>query len=229
MPLKLPNSKLRALRFNTEESDLFFGSDFHFGHNKDFIYKDRGFDSIIEHDLKITRGIIDKIQTYQRNGKDKNLIILGDTFLNIGDDIALDIFEQIIQAIPEFVNIYYIFGNHESNICRWFESYTDGRVPVIIQIPNRNIKIALLGEQAKILIDKRPFYLSHLPLMDTPRFFKGGEERALVGHCHGNNPRLYFSDKSCPSYDIGVEIAMKEVNAPIFHYDEIIERLKKKD
>ena len=98
-----------------------------------------------------------------------------------------------------------------------------------MQIPNRNIKIALLGEQAKILIDKRPFYLSHFPLMDTPRFFKGGEERALVGHCHGKNSRLYFSDKSCPSYDIGVEIAMKEVNAPIFHYDEIIERLKKKD
>lgn len=55
---------------------IYLTSDLHFGHNKDFLYKPRGFDSIQQHDEQIIKNwneiITDEDEIY----------ILGDLMLN---------------------------------------------------------------------------------------------------------------------------------------------------
>lgn len=56
-----------------------FSSDLHFGHNKDFIYQARGFNSIEEHDKAIVdnwNSIVDE---------DDDVYLLGDLMLNSDD------------------------------------------------------------------------------------------------------------------------------------------------
>ncbi len=87
----------------TNYRKIWFGSDFHFGHNKDFIYKARGFSSVQEHD----DAIIDSIVTN---------VTPEDCFVFLGDfsfDPSLDTTQKYINAIPG--ELLYIWGNHERN------------------------------------------------------------------------------------------------------------------
>lgn len=56
-------------------SRVWITSDLHIGHNKDFVYRDRGFDSIEEHDEKLVRNWNELV------GQDDVVYILGDVML----------------------------------------------------------------------------------------------------------------------------------------------------
>lgn len=80
---------------------IWFCSDTHFGHNKDFIYKARGFNNIQEHDDEIINSIAANITSE-------------DCFIFLGDfsfDPSFDRTQALLDIIP--ANLIYIWGNHE--------------------------------------------------------------------------------------------------------------------
>ena len=74
-----------------------------FGHDKDFVYQERGFNSIQEHDETILNNINSIVE------EDDTLYVLGD--LMLGDN------EAGIEKIKRIKcqNIFIILGNHDSN------------------------------------------------------------------------------------------------------------------
>ena len=80
-----------------------FTSDLHFGHDREFIYKPRGFDNIIDHNETLIKNINEDV------AEDDNLYIIGDIML--GDNsLGLEYLCRI-----NCKNIYIITGNHDTD------------------------------------------------------------------------------------------------------------------
>lgn len=172
---------------------IYFTSDLHFGHDKEFIYKNRGFNSIKEHD----QAIINNWNNLIKNGDD--VYILGDIIL--GDNLyGLECLKKLKG------NLYIILGNHDTkqridlykqlveyNFMKW--KCTAG-AEWGIDYPTTKV----LGYADMLKYKKYNFYLSHYPT-----FTGNGEDykkvRAHVinlhGHTHSaskfyvNNPYIY--------------------------------------
>lgn len=82
---------------------IWFTSDLHFCHNRDFIYGPRGFESVSEMNTALVRNIKEKVMP------DDDLYILGDCFLEDNETGM-----ALMRQLPG--NIRIIFGNHDSNL-----------------------------------------------------------------------------------------------------------------
>ena len=80
---------------------IFFTSDLHFGHNKEFLYTPRGFDNIFIHDATIISNWNDAV------GKNDIVYILGDLMLR-NNDYGMWCIEQLNG------HKQVILGNHDS-------------------------------------------------------------------------------------------------------------------
>lgn len=145
---------------------IFFTSDTHFGHDKDFLWKPRGFSSIQEHDEMI-------IQRWNENVKPEDTVYhLGDVML--GDNKhGIDCLHRLNG------HIILLPGNHD----------TDTRKRLYVQeFPNVVFNFDTYATMLKVN-GKRSFYLSHFPTMLT-----NGEENhgpwGLCGHTHTTDKYL---------------------------------------
>ena len=86
----------------TYYKNIFITSDFHFGHNKEFLYKPRGFDDIYTHDQAIINNWNSIIQD------DDLVFVLGDLMLE-DNDYGSKCFNQL-KGSKEI-----IIGNHDSH------------------------------------------------------------------------------------------------------------------
>lgn len=83
-------------------SEIYFSSDLHFNHDKDFIYKERGFSSVKE----MNEEIIYRFNSIVKD--DDTLFLLGD--IALGDvDESVDLIQQL--KGKKFL----IIGNHDTN------------------------------------------------------------------------------------------------------------------
>ena len=80
--------------------NIWFTSDLHFNHDKEFVWKERGFNSVQEMNDKILENLNACISP------DDDLYILGDLFLGGKADI------EILKSIPGHIHI--IAGNHDT-------------------------------------------------------------------------------------------------------------------
>ena len=120
---------------------IYFSSDLHFGHNKDFVYKARGFNSIEEHDEELIKRF-NSIVT-----PEDDLWILGD--LMLGDN------DEGIKKIKQLNgNLHIIYGNHDTNarILRYAE-----------ELDNAEIH----GFATTFKYKKQQFMLSHYPTITS--------------------------------------------------------------
>ena len=231
--VKLANlkSSIRPIKFNTELYNVYFASDFHFGHNKEFIFKDRGFNSIQEHDDAIisrcSSAIID-------NDKTNILIYLGDFSLNAEYDYVVSRLKQLTEI---FDQIIYIYGNHESKIAQFVENNSDGKVPFGFKFNNEleYDQVIFCGYMQRILFNnRREIICSHFPLYDTPRFFIGDNNSILnlCGHCHGARDALNFKEphqhKTMPVYDCGIENAfwLSDDKFAVIEYNQLRNKVR---
>ena len=144
---------------------IYFTSDLHIGHDKEFIWKARGFNSIKEHDAAILENwnnVIDYKDT---------VYILGDLCLG-GDEEEWD---NIFYSLHG--HKYFILGNHDttSRVGRYESLYG-----------MYNLGYANMYRYSK----KKNFYLSHYPTM----MGNMNEDRFLwniSGHTHSKNPFQY--------------------------------------
>lgn len=160
-------------KFNKDiSSRIFFTSDTHFGHNKEFLYQPRGFDSIEEHDSHV-------IKNWNSIVDDDDIVFhLGDMMLG-NSDYGIECLKKLKG------NIILIRGNHD----------TDNKIELYKQLPN----FTLAGEALTIKVGKQHYFLSHYPSICANYDDKPLTQHLinLFGHTHqkekfyNDNPFMY--------------------------------------
>ncbi len=142
----------------TRTPTIFFTSDLHFGHDKDFIWKDRGFKSVEE----MNNAIVERWNT--KVEEEDTVYILGD--LMMGDISNIEWIKKLNGKLE------IIAGNHD----------TDRRLDAYCKLPN----VTYHGYGDIFKTKKRTFYLSHHQQImkngDTP-----GIPWNLHGHTHSKD------------------------------------------
>ena len=157
---------------------IYFSSDLHLNHNKDFIYIPRGFNSVQEMNETIIKNFHSIITP------EDDLYLLGDIFL--GDlDAGMKLFHQLPGKI------HLVWGNHCTDLRKEAMSNSYNVVEVV-------------GYAGIIKYKKYHFYISHFPTI-TANFDdceKSIKRRifSLSGHTHSKN---IF--ESCNSYNVSVD------------------------
>lgn len=154
---------------------IYFTSDTHFSHDKDFVYSPRGFNSLEEEEI----ALISNWNNVVSNEDD--IYVLGDFFLGSGTDHINKILDQLNGKI------HLIIGNHDS--------------PVKLKFYESCDKIIEIVWATQIRYKKRYFYLSHYPTI-TSNYSNDSDNSHrviynLFGHTHSkdkfydNNPYMY--------------------------------------
>jgi len=148
---------------------IYFTSDLHFNHDREFIYKPRGFNSVEEmNDTIITN--FNKIVT-----PDDDVYILGDLMLGGADKL-----DEGLNLISELNGkLHLVRGNHDTDK-RWIMYRT---LPNVVECENA-IYFKYKGFH---------FYMSHYPTF-TANLEKENLKQCtinLFGHTHQNNSKFY--------------------------------------
>ncbi len=140
-------------------SNIWFTSDLHFGHDREFIWGPRGFKSV----YKMNETIIENWRNTVKY--DDDIYVLGDLMLGNEDNIKL------IKTLKG--NIHIVRGNHD----------TDARMKLYSQCWN----VVEITEGQFLKVNGQNFYLCHYPTM-TSNLEKGTNLKEytinLYGHTH---------------------------------------------
>ena len=209
---------MKVLKFNTSVRKVFFASDAHLDHQRDFVYAPRGFTSPDEH----TRAVIQGINAVV--GVDDILIYLGDFTLNSSVDRTKAYFRQI-----KCQNIYFIWGNHESNTHKIYEEALEREFggPVTFEAyPISWENVTFLGREAFIAVDKQTIFISHFAHLIWEEMQHGVWH--LCGHSHSNCKQINPECVEGKILDVGVDNALRVYKSPVFSYEQVAEIMKKK-
>lgn len=179
---------------------IYITSDWHFMHNRDFLYEPRGFSNPRDMSEEIVR-------------KHNEIVTDEDDVYHLGDEILSDT-EKGIEYIKHLKGrIHLIRGNHS----------TDNKIQQIVEnCPN---VVEVIGWAAILKYKKYHFYLSHYPTKCSN--YDDGESLKtkvinLCGHTHTNDP---FYDWE---YGTIFHVEMETNNCYPWLIDDIIERMKEK-
>ena len=155
-----------------------FTSDLHFGHDKEFAYGPRGFQSVEENDKTIIERINEFVQ------QDDDLYILGDIMLNDN--------ENGINNLNKLNGkIHIILGNHDTN----------SRISLYSQLE----QVVEVTYATMIKYKKGLFYLSHYPTFTANYEEEGSWYKNIInlyGHTHQQTN--FFNDNPF-MYHVGVD------------------------
>lgn len=193
-PLKLTHN---------DDHKVFFTSDSHFNHDKEFIYKSRGYSNRYEHN----DALIAKINEVVR--PQDTLIHLGDFCLNITPPE----FEEILRRI-NCNNILYIWGNHNSCIRRMYEETLAGEYQRndIEVYPYAVGKITYLGYYKELIVNGHMIVIHHYPHQIFNQMQKGAWQ--LSGHSHYTNPTTQLEHPDNKILDVGWDGHGKPLSFP---------------
>lgn len=168
------------MKFFTNEQDVFFFSDIHDSHAKDFILGPRGFTSPAEG----SQIIIDRWNTKVSN---KDIaFLLGDTVVG-AQDKSLERFEHILSAL-QYSELYVMPGNHTAGYNKFFKKNLDAGFSIDtdyrLSCPLGNKIVHLIPNYFEIYVDHVPCILCHYPLVSWNHMSKGAF--MIYGHCHNN-------------------------------------------
>lgn len=141
---------------------VYFTSDLHFNHDREFIWKARGFSSVQE----MNNAIVERWNSVVK--KSDVVWVLGDLML-MDDTGGMRLLNQLNGEI------HVVRGNHD----------TDNRIKLYNSCPN----IVEVVGAAYFKWDKKHFYLSHYPtITQTMPDFIGQSLLNLYGHTHQKTP-----------------------------------------
>jgi len=180
---------------------LYFISDTHFNHDKDFIFGPRGFKSIEDQNNFIIEKWNDTVK------EDDEVYVLGDFFL--GKDMSY------IENTLNILNgkIHLIIGNHDT--------------PIKIQLYSEHPKIIELVYSTVIRYKDKTFYLSHYPSITSN--LESDPNKAVInifGHTHSTEKfyenRPYMYNVACDAHNctpVSIEEIYNEVINAITNYN----------
>jgi calcineurin-like phosphoesterase family protein len=192
------------MEIRLKNTKTYIASDFHFNHNRPWIYEARGFKNIEDHDEWLLRSL-NKIP------QDATLFFLGDFSLNSTDEKTIELLRKI-----KVDTIFYLFGNHESCMSRiWQERKEPSHV-------------RFLGHYAEITHTQHgKFVLSHFPFAIWHKYNDGVGH--IHGHCHGNFEESGPDYLVGKRLDCGVDTAMKVWGEGFFELGQIKKILDTKE
>lgn len=158
-------------------SRIFVTSDLHFCHDREFVYKPRGFDNVWAMNNAIVENWNKTVNV------DDDIYVLGDLMLN-NNDMGMRYIKQLKG------NIHVILGNHD----------TDARV----ELYNNCYNIVEVCYATVIKYNGYHFYLSHYPTM-TANLEKEWLKQCMInlyGHTHQNTN--FYNDIPF-MYHVGVD------------------------
>ncbi len=180
---------------------IYFTSDWHIGHNKPFIYEERGFSNIFDMDTAIIKNCNSIIKP------EDTLIILGDLALGQDEKEWNQIFDNI-----NCNEIFFIAGNHDT--LKRIEKYKN------------EYGFQYLGEACSFKYEGYHFFLSHYPTLvgnydenDKPL------KRKCINLCGHTHTKDKFSD-----FDKGLiyHVELDAHNNNIVSFETIINDIKGK-
>lgn len=178
---------------------IYFTSDLHFNHDKAFVYKPRGFNSIEEMNETLIKNWNETVKT------DDIVYVLGDFFL--GSD--LDFVTKTLYTLNGTINL--IIGNHDTN------------AKLNIYRNSQNINSILFAD--KIKYEDRQFYLSHYPTLTAD--LQSNPDKAvfnLFGHTHSN--KKFFEDRPY-MYNVAVDAHNNKPVSLQQIYSDILQEIEK--
>jgi len=174
-----------------ENHKVYFTSDTHFNHAKNFIFEARGYKSVTEHN----DALIAKINEVVR--PEDTLIHLGDFCLNITPPE----FAQILDRI-NCQNIAYIWGNHNSCIRKHYEDAVVTEYGKDMEVyPYAVGKITYLGYYKELIVNGHMIVIHHYPHQIFNQMQKGAWQ--LSGHSHYTNPTTQLDSTDNKILDVG--------------------------
>lgn len=177
---------------------IWITSDWHFGHDRDFIWEPRGFKSVWEMNKEIISRYNEVVSS------DDDIYVLGDLMLG-NNEIGLNYIKELKG------NLHVIRGNHD----------TDTRMDLY----NNCYNIVEISEGQFMRYKNYHFYLSHYPCVtDNFDSHKPLETRMinLCGHTHTNNPLFHVLIGRALIYHCEVDA---HNNYPVL-LDDILQDLK---
>lgn len=178
-------------------SNIYFSSDLHFCHSREFLYRPRGFTSIEEHDAII-------IENWNK------IIKATDTVYLLGD-LTLNNNEEGIKKLNQLQGeIYYIRGNHCSDArCALYRERTS-MIPL-----SGDFETSWVAVQK---INGYSFYLSHYPTV-TSNLENMAPLRQHLINLHGH---LHTKNKFYQDIPFMYNVALDAHNNMPVSFDEII-------
>lgn len=176
---------------------IYFTADLHIGHDKDFIWEERGFSSVEEHDREILKRWNEVVKP------EDTVYILGDLALGQNENEWDNIFYDLNG------NIFFIQGNHDTNRR--------------ISIYQARYIMSYLGAAYFWKYGKKDFYLSHFPTLVSNE----GDKKFLwnlSGHTHSKNK---FEYGQYHVYNVAVDahncypVSIEEIIKDIKNYNNI--------
>jgi len=157
---------------------IYFTSDLHFCHDKDFVWQVRGFESIDEMNAEIVRRW--------------NEIITADDYVYVLGDLTLGNVEEGLKLIAQLNgSLHIIRGNHD----------TDKKVEKYLELPNVvTVEFATIYKYKKAI-----FWLSHYPTITANYDDDKPWAKHLVclfGHTHQEQP--FYNDNPY-MFNVGVD------------------------
>jgi len=206
---------LKVKRSRKDYNKIKINSDFHYGHDRDFLYGPRGFSSGKEH----ADWIDAQIASLDPNDL---LICLGDVGLGIGADAIID----FIERIP--CETLMVWGNHNSGVYQAYKNNLPLGFDNHEVYPLRIAKnVTMMGESFLLDVDRDRFFCTHMaPLV----FHDQNRGRVcLCGHSHSNLKQINPDrDDFGKILDCGVENAKMFNGTAFFDIDEVVSILAKK-
>jgi hypothetical protein len=194
---------------------VLFCSDFHYGHDKEFLWSKRGFANAQEHNEWIRC----QVNSLQPNDL---LINLGDVGLSVGAEAIQD----FMMSFP--CETLMIFGNHNSGVQQLYQQHLPKGFEKCQLYPLQiTPNITLLGYEFLLDIDSDRLYCRHMAPLIWPECGKG--RNCVTGHSHSNlkaaNPNENGIGKVL---DCGVENAMNYNGTAFFDIYEVSNILAQK-
>jgi len=186
------------------ELKVWFTTDWHLGHQKEFIWKARGYTSAEHH----TQSIIDITNQYVREG---------DILFNLGDLCLNTSMEQLDRYLDQIVcrNVLCLWGNHnnphEKTVYRPERDKVIGpgvRFDWIYPVRYKNI--TYLGHYHEVVVNKQLIILSHYAFQIWNERHNGSW--CLCGHSHGSLPTTRPESSYGKILDVGWDLFHKPLS-----------------
>lgn len=187
----------------TPEQKVYWLSDTHLNHNRDFVYGARGFNSSQEH----TDFVINKI----------NEIVRPNDILMHAGDFCLNTEEKGLNSLLARIhcqNIYMTWGNHnnplwkiyQNEVANFFRSMDDDFTatqpkPDVEIYPFRYKSILFLGNYVELTVDGQYFVMCHYPI-HVFNYMKDGA-KMICGHSHYGLPFSQADNLTSKILDVG--------------------------
>ena len=212
----------RVLKFiQSNNRKVFWTSDWHAFHKRDFVWESRGYKSAEDH----TSFIRDKVN---------EIVKPNDVIINVGD-ITLNCQEGQFEAFINSINcqnMYLLWGNHNSPSWTIYKREVDsmftnlaggvdqGNVEYEVY-PFRYKNITFVGNYLEMTVDGHYFVVSHYPI-HVFNYMKDGT-KMICGHSHGGLDFSQPNNLNSKILDVGWDLFKKPLST-----EEVLNIMNKK-